>query len=219
MNAERIILASGSPRRRELLAQVYPEFDVEPCPYAEPERKADEVSPRQWVEALAYFKACGVGERHSGRWVLGADTIVVCDGRILGKPRDAAEAREMLELQARAVGEVLTGVCLMRANPAPCRYSQVVTTRVWMRDDLAAREAYLESGDWLGKAGAYGIQTIGDRLVARIEGSFSNVVGLPLAAVARMLRHAGLAAREVPESAESEKSTEARTRTEERTAG
>lgn len=200
MNAERLILASESPRRRELLARICPDFDVEPCPYTEPEAKSDDVSPRQWVEALAYFKARSVGERHPGRWVLGADTIVVCDGQILGKPRDMEDARAMLELQARVVGEVLTGLCLMRDGPEALRHSQVVTTRVWMRDDPVARAAYLDSGDWQGKAGAYGIQDIGDRLVERIDGSFSNVVGLPVEALAQMLRHVGLPVRDVPET-------------------
>ena len=192
MDSTRLILASASPRRRELLAQIYPTFDVQACPYDEPPLRAADVPPRQWAEALAYFKARSVGERHPDRWVLGADTIVVCDEQVLGKPRDLDDARAMLELQARCVGEVLTGVCLLRTGSDVQRHSQVAVTRVCMRDDVAAREVYLASGDWRGKAGAYGIQDIGDRLVERIEGSFSNVVGLPLELLARMLRHVGL---------------------------
>lgn len=202
MNAERLILASASPRRQELLARVYPAFDVEPCPYEEPQLRSANISPAQWVEALAYFKARAIAERHPGRWVLAADTIVVCDGRVLGKPRDLADARDMLEVQARRVSEVLTGVCLLRRADTEERMSQVETTRVWMRDDEAEREAYLRSGDWQAKAGAYGIQTVGDRLVARLEGSFSNVVGLPLEAVTRMLRHAGLPVQDGSHTAE-----------------
>ncbi len=126
--------------------------------------------------------------------MLGADTVVVCGGELLGKPRDVADARRMLELQAREVSEVLTGVCLARMDGAVRRVSAADTTLVWMPDDPATREDYLRSGDWAGKAGAYGIQEVGDRLVSRIEGSFSNVVGLPLELVARMLRTVGLPA-------------------------
>lgn len=195
MKAPPLILASASPRRRELLAQVWPAFEVEPCPYEEPERRSEQVQPRLWVQALAYFKARAVAERHPEHWVLAADTAVSCAGRLLGKPRDLAEARQMLEWQAREVSEVLTGVCLLRRGVQPRRRTDVAATRVWMRDDPAARAAYLASGDWAGKAGAYGIQTAGDRLVARIEGSFSNVVGLPVELVARMLADIGLPVR------------------------
>jgi septum formation protein len=106
----------------------------------------------------------------------------------------------MLELQARQPSDVLTGVCLLRrgGGDQEQRYSQVEQTRVWMHDDPAFREAYLASGDWQAKAGAYGIQNVGDRLVERIAGSFSNVVGLPLEAVTRMLRHVGLPAQDAP---------------------
>jgi septum formation protein len=201
LDAERIILASASPRRRELLAQIYPAFDVEPSPHEEPLRRSENVPPAQWAQALAYYKARGVADGHPGRWVLGADTIVACAGRVLGKPRDVADAQEMLVLQARQVSDVLTGVCLLRRGDTGQRLSPVGTTRVWMDDDPPAREAYLRSGDWQAKAGAYGIQDVGDRLVERIEGSFSNVVGLPLELVARLLRHVGLLVRALPGSA------------------
>jgi septum formation protein len=194
VDEQRLILASASARRCALLAEVCPAFDVQPCPYAEPQRKSAKVPPRQWVEAVAYFKARGVAECRPRRWVLGADTIVVCAGELLGKPRDRDDARRMLELQARAASEVLTGVCLVRMDSDPQRVSAADVTRIWMHDDPAARETYLRTGDWQGKAGAYGIQDVGDRLVARIEGSFSNVVGLPLELVARMLRSVGVLA-------------------------
>ncbi len=192
MNPPTLILASASPRRRELLATVYPTFVVQPCELAEPRLRSERVSPGQWAQALAYFKARAVAEHHPGAWVLGADTLVSCGGRVLGKPRDLADARDMLELQARQVSEVLTGLCLLRTGPAACRHCDVDRTRVWMRADAAQREAYLASGDWQGKAGAYGIQNVGDRLVEQIEGSFSNVVGLPLERLTQLLRVAGL---------------------------
>jgi septum formation protein len=127
--------------------------------------------------------------------VLAADTLVVCGGHVLGKPHDLADARRMLILQTQQACDVLTGVCLLRRSDTEERLSQVEHTRVWMRDDPASREAYLASGEWQGKAGAYGIQDVADRLVARVEGSTTNVVGLPLERVSRMLRHVGLPAK------------------------
>jgi septum formation protein len=199
MADERIILASASARRNELLMRIYPAFDVQPCPFREPERRSRRVQPQQWASAVAYFKARSVAERQPGRWVLGADTLVACDGELLGKPRDRDDARRMLELQTRRVSDVITGVCLVRSGDSPERLGACDVTRVWMRDDPAAREQYLRGSDWDGKAGAYGIQNVGDRLVARIEGSFSNVVGLPLPLVARMLHTIGIPARMPPD--------------------
>jgi septum formation protein len=183
-----LILASASPRRRELLQGVVSRFAVRACPRAEPLDKPDTVGPRAWAEALAYFKARAVAEENPGRWTLGADTVVAGAGWLLGKPRDAADARRMLSLQAGRASDVITGVCLVRVGSAVQRLFHSVVTRVWMRSDPAALESYLQSGDWQGKAGAYGIQDVGDRLVERLEGSFSNVVGLPVEAVARLLR-------------------------------
>jgi septum formation protein len=187
LHGERLILASASPQRQVLLRELCPDFDVIPSPRAEPVCRSTRVAPAAWAQALAYFKARAVAEEHPGRWVLGADTLVACAGRMLGKPADVRAAREMLELQARHVSEVITGVCLVRSGRGFRRIAAADTTRVWMRDDAALREAYLASGDWAGKAGAYGIQTVGDRMVARIEGSFSNVVGLPLERLARII--------------------------------
>lgn len=184
---ETLILASASPRRHELLAQLGVAFEVQPCPLPEPERKPPAVSPESWALALAYFKARSVADRQPQRWVLGADTIVVCGGEILGKPRDLVDARRMLAMQAGRETDVVTGVCFVRLTDLELRLGAVDVTRVWMRDDAAVREAYLVSGDWAGKAGAYGIQTVGDRLVERISGSFSNVVGLPLERLRAML--------------------------------
>lgn len=187
-----LILASASPRRRELLARLCPRFEVRPCPLPEPVRRSERVAPQAWAEALAYFKARAVAEQHPAACVLGADTIVVCEGRVLGKPADLDDARRMLKLQARSASDVITGVCVLGGRPRG-RWSGAAVTRVWMRDDSAEREAYLRTGDWAGKAGAYGIQDIGDRLVERYEGSFSNVVGLPLGLVAQLLERAGVA--------------------------
>jgi septum formation protein len=187
MSGQDLILASASPRRRELLRTVVPAFEVRVCPYAEPGAKPENVSPRGWAEALAYFKARAVAEANPGRLVLGADTIVTCDGHLLGKPHDLADARRMLMLQAGRRCDVITGVCLVCMEEVARRLLAADATAVWMRDAPAEIEAYLLSGAWAGKAGAYGIQDRGDRLVERIGGSFANVVGLPVELVGQML--------------------------------
>ncbi len=183
-----LILASASPQRRELLTGLGVRFTVEPAELSELRTPPAGVRPRVWAEALAYFKARCVADRRAGHWVLGADTIVVCAGRLLGKPAGEIEAREMLELQAREPADVITGVALVRTGQEVVeRRLASAVTRVWMRDDPVEREKYLAGGDWAGKAGAYGLQDVGERLVERIEGSFSNVVGLPLELLAGLL--------------------------------
>ncbi len=188
-----LILASASPRRRDLCTQLDVPFEVVPSPLEEPRDKPRDVGAEEWAQALAYFKARAVADEYPDHWVLGADTLVSCAGRILGKPRDIDDARAMLELQARTHADVITGLCLLLSDPAPERLTDAAVTRVWMREDGDAREAYLRSGDWQGKAGAYGIQNCGDELVERIEGSFSNVVGLPLELLEQMLIRAAAA--------------------------
>lgn len=184
---EPLILASSSPRRRELLEAAGIACQVCPPSLDEPQDCPPSLSSPAWAESLAYLKARSVAERFPARLVLGADTIVVCADRILGKPRDLADARAMLELQAGRESQVITGIALVRADFAPLRRLAHAVTRVWMRDCPAEREDYLAGGDWRGKAGAYGIQNVGDRLVERIEGSFSNVVGLPVELVRALL--------------------------------
>lgn len=156
-------------------------------PIEEPPTPPHVDSPTAWAESLAHFKALSVAERSPDRLVLGADTIVVVGGEIFGKPSDEADARRMLTRQAGVPSVVITGVCLMRIGRSPLRRIAHAETRVWMREAPEEREAYLAGGAWQGKAGAYGLQDVGDRLVERIEGSFSSVVGLPLDLVARML--------------------------------
>ncbi len=183
-----MILASASPRRQELLQELVGALVICPSPLAEPRDRPEAVSARGWAEALAYFKARSVADSRPGEWVLGADTIVAVAERLLGKPADEAEAREMLVAQAGRPSDVITGVALVRAEPGLVR--RVIAsdcTRVWMRDDADERERYLAGGDWQGKAGAYGIQDVGDVLVERFEGSFSNVVGLPVELVRFLL--------------------------------
>jgi septum formation protein len=186
----KLILASASPRRQALLRELLPHFDTTACHLTEPQHKPAGLSPLAWVQALAYYKARAVAEAQPGCWVLGADTIVVCGASLLGKPLDEADAARMLAQQAGRPSVVITGVCLMRMGGTVQRLFLVDSTRVWMRADPHEVAAYLRSGDWQGKAGAYGIQDVGDRLVERIEGSFSNVVGLPVERLAHLLRQA-----------------------------
>lgn len=162
-------------------------FEVVPAPVPEPECPPRNTAPRAWAASLSYFKARAVAEQNPQRWVLGADTIVACGSEVLGKPRDAEDARRMLKLQAGARSEVITGVSFVRLEGEFARRVRVASTSVWMRRDPELIESYVAGGEWAGKAGAYGIQDVGDRLVERIEGSFSNVVGLPVEVVKDML--------------------------------
>ncbi len=185
-----LILASASPRRREILRDLGVAFEVIPSPLEEPADAPPAVSGGGWAEAVAYFKARAVADRNAGRWVLGADTVVDCAGRLLAKADTIDAAREMLELQARYESCVITGIAAVFVNPEGGLVNRMIcrdVTRVWMRDEPAVREDYLASEDWRGKAGAYGIQNVGDRLVDRIDGSFSNVVGLPVERIRPLL--------------------------------
>lgn len=186
-----IILASASPRRAALLREAGYAIEVVPSPFHEPDIESLGLSPPALAEALSFFKARSVAERRSAGLVLGADTVVAYDGRVFGKPIDAADARRILSTLAGTTHEVITGVTLIDAATQK-RLIRHDTTRVTMRPmSAAALEAYIASGAWQGKAGAYGIQDHGDAFVKRIEGSFSNVVGLPMELVAAMLEEAG----------------------------
>jgi septum formation protein len=181
-----IILASASPRRRELLAAAGIACDV--CPADADEALLPGEAPAVAVVRLARLKALAVSPRFPDRVVLGADTLVVVDGEALGKPRDLAEARAMLQRLAGRPHEVLTGVCLYRATPAAEDAWHTRTVVRFHALDAAAIEEYLCRVHVLDKAGAYAIQEHGERIVAGIDGLFSNVVGLPVEEVTARLR-------------------------------
>lgn len=145
------------------------------------------LNPRQRAEALSFFKAASVSSGVGDGVIIGADTIVSCNGDIFGKPEDADDAREILSALAGREQEVITGVTLIDA----ATYHRVIrhdVTRVTMRSlSDAELTAYIASGAWYGKAGAYGIQDVADDFVTAIDGSFSNVVGLPMELLAEML--------------------------------
>ncbi len=182
----RLILASASPRRAELLASVGFQFDVIPA-------DVDEVplvneSPRDYAVRVAADKARVIGQQcqDPGSVVLGADTVVVAGNEILGKPRDSDDARRMLQLLSGTAHDVLTAV-VIRCQSA--ERAAVVMTRVWFQPlDDSEISWYVDSGEPEGKAGAYAIQGRAARFIERIDGSWSNVVGLPVAAVYRLLK-------------------------------
>jgi septum formation protein len=186
----RLILASESPRRRELLAAAGVTFRVIPSGVDETPRPGE--APGRFVRRAALDKGKEVAARHPSSFVLSADTIVVTGGRIVGKPRSRAQARRMLFLLAGREHKVYTAVCLLSADRG---YSDlgVEVTRVRFRDLTAAEiAAYARTGEGDDKAGAYAAQGAGMLLIHRVAGSFTNVVGLPMTRVVAMLRRAGL---------------------------
>lgn len=190
-----LILASGSPRRRELLASLGISFDVLPSDVEEPPFPPGE-DPGAFAERLALDKALSV--RKPGQIVIGADTLVYLDGESLAKPRDEAEAAEMLRRLRNRKHLVITGLSVVNEDRQTCH----VTTRVRMRDYSDDEiDAYVASGDPLDKAGAYAIQNASFHPVASIDGCYQNVVGLPLCALVEMLRRAGVKLPPIPESA------------------
>jgi septum formation protein len=178
-----LILASQSPRRAEILKQAGFDFVVRPAAVDETPLAGE--TPLACVERLARAKALAV-EASADDIVLGADTVVVIDGRILGKPTDTADATRMLQLLSGRQHEVITGVCLRHQSSFACGST---VTRVWFAA-LSAEEiaAYVASGEPMDKAGAYAIQGLASRYITRIEGSYANVVGLPIDWVYQHLR-------------------------------
>lgn len=192
-----LVLASASPRRQELLRNAGIPFVVQPTDVPEIPRPGE--SPKACAERLAQEKAQAVLQRRPQDLILGADTIVVIDGEMLGKPCDAEDAARMLRLLSGRTHEVITGVCLMGARGTGNgdeatgfkdirSEATLVTVQPLTEDDI---RAYVASGEPMDKAGAYGIQGMASRWIPRIEGDYFNVVGLPVALVWRMLQAAG----------------------------
>lgn len=187
----RLVLASASPRRRELLSSLGVPFDV--VASDADESIAPGEPPERAAQSLALRKARTVATRVAGP-VLAADTLVVAaDGGVLGKPCSATEAEAMLRRLSGTTHRVVTGVCLLGSDRSAAPRVAADVTRVTMRT-LGADEisAYAASGEPFGKAGGYAIQETGDRFVTAVDGSWSNVVGLPLEVVGAWLRDGGL---------------------------
>jgi septum formation protein len=179
-----LILASASPRRQELLRNARIAFAVEPAHIAEdplPNERA-----RDCAERLAREKALAVAGKRPNDVVLGADTVVVIDGQILGKPVDAADAVHMLRRLSGRVHQVITGVCLVAGGQWSVGSETTSVTMAEISEKEIAE--YVASGEPMDKAGAYAIQGMASRWIPRIDGDYGNVVGLPVALVWRMMR-------------------------------
>ena len=182
-----LILASASPRRRELLRQAGFDFDVHASSVEEvphPHEPADEFARRAARDKALKVAACVPPDSV----VLGADTVVIADGEILGKPADADDAARMLHRLSGVTHRVITGICLVRAPErveALAHETTFVTFRTLDDEEIAS---YVASAEPLDKAGAYGIQGLASKFVTRIEGCYFNVVGLPVALVSTLLK-------------------------------
>lgn len=188
--SSRLILASASPRRRELLAQLGRPFDVVVADVTEHE--AEDADPRAMVAHNAALKADWVARQFSDAFVLGADTTVFIDRTVLNKPRDLDDARNMLRRLAGRTHTVFTGVALRASS---LQIDEGVTSRVTFRAfDDAVIDAYFRVVNPLDKAGAYGIQEGRELIIDRWEGSFSNIMGLPMEVTKQILTQAGLLA-------------------------
>jgi septum formation protein len=185
-----LILASASPRRRELLAGLGVAFDVVTAHVVEHEEATTD--PRVMVAHNAALKADWVAERHPQSWVLGADTTVFIDGHALNKPQDGAEARAMLRRLSGRSHTVFTGIALRHLSQG-VRVDEGVASEVTLRVlDEAMIEAYLAQVHTLDKAGGYGIQDHGEMIVASYTGSLTNIIGLPVDETKQLLTRCGL---------------------------
>lgn len=180
-----LILASASPRRKRLLTEAGYQFEVDPSDFAEPEPSLG-TSVADYVADLAWRKASDVARRRGRGLILGADTSCSVGGEILNKPVDRDDAERMLRLQEGTDTEVVTGVCLFRADRGFwLGFAESSVCRCRVLND-AERSKYLDSGLWQGKAGAYGLQD-DDPFVSVTSGSWSTVVGLPVERLAAIL--------------------------------
>ena len=174
---EKIILASGSPRRKELLLQIGMEFEIKK---AKGEEIITSQDPSEAVKELSAQKALEVAKRSDGTVIIGADTVVAAEGRILGKPKDRKDALRMLGLLQGKEHQVITGVTVLLKNTAQTiSFAEVTKVRVAPMTK-AQMERYVDSGEPVDKAGAYGIQGKFAVYVSGIEGDYNNVVGLPV---------------------------------------
>ena len=187
---KRIILASASPRRKELLEIIGLKFEVEPSDSAEEMRSG--LSPDKLARAISLQKARAVASRHKNAVVIAADTFIVFRGKIMGKPGTEAEARKMLMKLRGKPHSVITGFTVLDVDSGKV-LTKSVETVVHIKN-LTSEEiyAYVKSGEPLDKAGAYAIQGLGSVIVERIEGDYFNVIGLPLCALAEGLKEFGI---------------------------
>jgi septum formation protein len=185
-----LILASASPRRADLLREAGIEVEIQPAAVNEDVEPGE--APEVYVCRVAEAKARAISRRMPGRFVLAADTAVVVEGQIVGKPASDEDAARMLRSLSGRSHLVISGVCLMKDGEAAVQ-TEVETSVVEFADLSPAEIAwYVSSGESMDKAGGYGIQGLASRFVTRMAGSYTNVVGLPIAVVYRMCTKAGL---------------------------
>jgi septum formation protein len=194
--AARLILASASPRRRELLGLLGLPFEVQTSRFDEESVPTTGLTPAEWVQRLAEGKAQDVAARTPGRaLVLGADTTVVLDGVYLNKPSDAEDAKRMLRALSGRMHEVYTGLCLIDVQEGHTIRKVMDAVRSEVTFDTISEEtlaAYVATGEPLDKAGAYGIQGKALTFIPSIQGDYFNVVGLPLFLLGKMLNTFGV---------------------------
>lgn len=186
-----IILASASPRRRQLLAEAGCEFEVFPPEVDESDFGAEDVGPRKYAEQLALAKAKSVAGKFPERVVVGADTVVDFDGQIIGKPSDAKEAEQITRKLFSKPHKVITAVAVVRVSDG-IELVESDSTTIYpkrMSDEQIAE--HIQGGSWQDKAGAYAIKEDGDEFVEWIEGSLTNVMGLPMELLERLLEQLG----------------------------
>jgi septum formation protein len=187
-----IVLASASPRRQELLRNAGIRFTVQPAAIDETPIVGE--TARDCAERLAREKALAVFQTRPQNCVLGADTVVTIDGLILGKPQDNHDAVRMLQMLSGRTHTVITGVCLVTPTAEGSNVRTASESTLVTMTDLSVDEilGYVATGEPMDKAGAYAIQGIASRWIPRIEGDYSNVVGLPIPLVYSMLKKTGL---------------------------
>lgn len=186
----RLILASASPRRQSLLREAGFDFEVHPANIDE-EQYPPGMLPADVAQHLAVGKADAVASRFVNDVTLAADTVVAFGDKLLGKPADPRAAKEMLELLAGTTHIVITGVCVARPSADFKRFTRVMSAVRMRRLSAGEINRYVESRDWEGKAGGYGIQD-SDPFVTRLSGSHTNIVGLPIATAKDLLASAGI---------------------------
>lgn len=182
-----LILASASPRRREMLRSVGLHFNIMPAHVPEDYIRGE--SPRQHVKRLSRDKALSVARMHPDHWVLGADTVVVIDGLILGKPANKIQAKKMLETLSGREHRVFTGFTLIRTSAGICRTRAVQSAVRFKPIHPNEMKWYIDSDEPYDKAGGYAIQGKGASFIQSIRGSHTNVIGLPLCEVMETLRY------------------------------
>ena len=187
MPKKRLILASNSPRRIVLLKSLGYHFDIVPPGIVEGIH--DNVLPTELVQKLAFLKASDVARRVCDAVIVSADTIIVHEKSILGKPKDVSDARRILSILSNSEHDVISGVCVM-ASPSRKKMLRIERTHIkmkYIKDEEIDR--YILTGEPMDKAGAYAIQGEGRKFIEKIDGSYSNAVGLPLELLQEMLNH------------------------------